>query len=640
MTTTQRLFAYLLLGLVSGRASSQIHFVASLNGAQETPAVSTPATGSGSFTLSDDLTEVGYVITYQGLSGTLSAGAHLHVAGEGRPGPVIKTLALPGDPASGRITGSWKTTDATQPLTTALVESLITGRVYVNFHTVANSGGEIRGQLKLATAVLFTVDLDGSQANPPVITTAAGTGGVILKPGLSEIEYTFAYQGLSGPLTAGGHIHVGPPGQSGPIVKAVALSGDSASNLIQGEWKVTDSVQPLTAALIDSLVAGRLYANFHTAAHPPGEIRGQLTIAGGTAFGAILSGDDEVPTVATEGRGFGYFVLDAARSRLAYAVTYFKLSGPLTAGGHFHAAGSGKIGPVVKGIATSGMPPSTTLSGVWSSSDGSNPLTAANVDSLFTKRVYVNFHTSAHPGGEIRGQVELLSGYGFTVLMDGSQDVPPAITPALGSASVVLAPGIDSVQYDVTYFGLSGTLTAGGHFHVADAGRTGPVVKTIAASGGASSATYQGSWRPSDAVQPLTETLVDSLIAGKWYINFHTAALPGGEIRGQVLFPAATTTSVDQVSSAVPLDFTLHQNYPNPFNPLTNIAFDVPRAGRIQMKVYNVIGQEVATVIDESMEPGTYTVRFDAGSLASGIYMYALLTEQGVSTVRKMVLVR
>ena len=224
--------------------------------------------------------------------------------------------------------------------------------------------------------------------------------------------------------------------------------------------------------------------------------------------------------------------------------------------------------------------------------------------------------------------------------MDGSQDVPLANTPALGSGSVVLAPGADSVQYNVTYFGLSGTLTAGGHFHVADVGRTGPVVKGIATSGGASSATYQGSWTPNDAVQPLTENLVDSLIAGKLYINFHTAAHPAGEIRGQVLFPAATTTSVDQVSSAVPLDFALHQNYPNPFNPLTTITFDVAKAGRVQMKVYNVIGQEVATILDESKEPGTYAVRFDAGSLSSGVYLYALSTEQGVSSIRKMVLVR
>ncbi len=640
MKTAQLLSFLFLLTLASGSATGQIHFVASLNGAQETPAIPTQATGTASLTLSDDFSEVQYVVTYQGLSGTLSAGAHFHVAGAGRSGPVIKAIALSGAPASGRITGSWKTTDASQPLTAALVESLMTERIYVNFHTSANSGGEIRGQVRLATAVIFTADLDGAQVNPPVGTAATGTGVVILRPGLSEVKYIFAYQGLSGPLSAGGHIHVGPPGQSGPVVKSVAFSGDSASNLIQGEWKVNDSVQPLTSALIDSLVAGRLYVNFHTSVNPAGEIRGQLKAEGGTAFGATLSGDDEVPPVLSAGAGFGYMILNAARTQLRYAVTYFKLSGSLTAGGHFHAGGSGKSGPVVKGIAISGVPSSTTISGTWTSSDATNPFRAALVDTLFMKKIYVNFHTAANPGGEIRGQLELFSGYGFTVLLDGGQEVPPVATPAVGSGSVVLAPGADSVQYNVTYAGLSGTLTAGGHFHIAGAGRTGPVAKAIATSGGAASATYQGSWTPADAVQPLTEEQIDSLIVGKWYINFHTAANPGGEIRGQVLFPSAPLTAVDEISSVIPAEFALHQNYPNPFNPLTTITFDVARAGRVQLKAYNVIGQEVATLVDEAMEPGAYRVQFDAAHLSSGLYIYALSNEYGTISVRKMLLVK
>jgi hypothetical protein len=375
--------------------------------------------------------------------------------------------------------------------------------MYVNFHTAAHPGGEMRGQLNLATAVMFRVDLDGTQEAPPVGTSANGTGRVILKPGFSELDYEFAYQGLSGPLSAGGHFHFGALGEPGPVVKTIAFSGDSSSNIVQGEWKATDPSGPLTSAVIDSLIAGKLYVNFHTTAHPGGEIRGQLKMAGGTAFGAMLQGSNEVPANASDGKGVGYFILNGLRTELRYAVTYFKLTGPLTAGGHFHVGGNGKNGPVVKGIATGGMAASATVSGTWSTTDATNPLTPALVESLFTKRVYVNFHTAANPGGEIRSQLDLLSGYGFTVLLDGAQEVPPSGSAAQGSGSVVLSPGADSVQYSVTYYGLSGTLTAGGHFHIGSPGKLGPVVKSIAFLGGAASSTYQGTWSPFDATQPL-----------------------------------------------------------------------------------------------------------------------------------------
>ncbi len=635
----KHLLLFVLLLAVSA-ASAQIHFTAILTGADEVPAVTTIANGTGSFMLNEARTELTYVITYQGLSGTLTAGGHFHLGTPGRNGSVIRNTAASGDPSSNTVSGIWKASDATQPLTPALVESLLTGRVYVNFHTAANPGGEIRGQVNLATALHFTADLDGSQEVPAVTTTAGATGYIVLNPDRSTIEYSVTYRDLSGTLTAGGHFHTGGVGANGAVVKGIGTSGDPAANFLQGQWKSTDGTQPLTPALVDSLIAGKMYVNFHTSAHPGGEIRGQLNLAGGTGFAAQLEGNKEVPAVAENGKGTGYIILNASRTSARYAVTYINLTGTLTAGGHFHPAGVGRNGPVVKGIGTSGGPASGTVSGTWNASDATQPLTPALAESLMSGRIYVNFHTAAHPGGEIRGQMDMTTGVGFTVTLDGTKEVPANVTSGRGSGFAVLNAERKDLRYGFTYYGLTGTLTAGGHFHPGGVGRNGPVVKGIATSGTAAAASVNGNWSTNDATQPLTDVLVDSILAGKVYVNFHTAANPGGEIRGQIEFPSGSATGVEQLSATVPASFELRQNYPNPFNPSTTITFDVSSAGRMTLKVFNVLGQEVATLLNEIKTPGTYATRLNGAGLPSGTYIYRLQSDAGDMQVRKMVLLK
>ncbi len=91
--------------------------------------------------------------------------------------------------------------------------------------------------------------------------------------------------------------------------------------------------------------------------------------------------------------------------------------------------------------------------------------------------------------------------------------------------------------------------------------------------------------------------------------------------------------------SAAPQSYALSQNYPNPFNPATKIDFAIPTSSQVQLKVYNVLGQEVATLVNETLTPGSHTVTFDASRFASGIYMYKLTAGSFVST-RKMVLLK
>jgi hypothetical protein len=165
-------------------------------------------------------------------------------------------------------------------------------------------------------------------------------------------------------------------------------------------------------------------------------------------------------------------------------------------------------------------------------------------------------------------------------------------------------------------------------------------VRNIAGASDPASATIADNWSMNSPAQPLTRALVDSLLAGRIYANFHTAAHPGGEIRGQVRFGSDAVTSVVPVAEALPSAFSLDQNYPNPFNPSTSIRFQVPEPGRVSLKVYSLLGQEVATLVDEVRPAGTYLATFDARALASGVYFYRLDAGHGSSLTKRMLILK
>ena len=86
-------------------------------------------------------------------------------------------------------------------------------------------------------------------------------------------------------------------------------------------------------------------------------------------------------------------------------------------------------------------------------------------------------------------------------------------------------------------------------------------------------------------------------------------------------------------------DFVLYQNYPNPFNPVTIINYTLPKDEFVILKVYDILGREVTTLVNEGKQSGTYSVNFDASNLASGIYFYTLQAGSIVKT-NKMILLR
>jgi|WetSurMetagenome_2_1015567.scaffolds.fasta_scaffold16044_1 photosystem II stability/assembly factor-like uncharacterized protein len=98
-------------------------------------------------------------------------------------------------------------------------------------------------------------------------------------------------------------------------------------------------------------------------------------------------------------------------------------------------------------------------------------------------------------------------------------------------------------------------------------------------------------------------------------------------------------TSVDNSSIEMPIGFALDQNFPNPFNPSTIISYQLPVSGDVTLKVYDVLGNEVATLVNEEKPAGSYEVKFDATGLSSGIYFYKLQVGSLVET-KKMLLLK
>lgn len=108
----------------------------------------------------------------------------------------------------------------------------------------------------------------------------------------------------------------------------------------------------------------------------------------------------------------------------------------------------------------------------------------------------------------------------------------------------------------------------------------------------------------------------------------------------QVLFNNWLATGIIQNSSIIPDKPALYQNYPNPFNPVTTIKFDIPKQSSVKIIVYDILGNQVTELVNLSnVKPGSYSVQFDAGNLASGIYLYKIIGDNFTET-KKMLVVK
>jgi hypothetical protein len=127
------------------------------------------------------------------------------------------------------------------------------------------------------------------------------------------------------------------------------------------------------------------------------------------------------------------------------------------------------------------------------------------------------------------------------------------------------------------------------------------------------------------------QTSDNSILASGWHSNYGFCL---------VKTVPYLTTGLEQKPKVITQSFSLSQNYPNPFNPITTIEFDLPKTSEVSLKVFNILGEEVATLVSGRLSTGSYSYEWSRpAGIASGVYLYRLETSGYVKT-RKMILMK
>ena len=583
---------------------------ATLNGAQEVPAVTTPARGAVSFTLNPTRDTLFISGSFSGLSGPITM-AHTHNGFRGVAGPVVTDLFrfIRGNRIQGFLTGA--------DIDRGKLDRYLRGGYYLNIHTAANMGGEIRGQIEIEKDEEFVSVLEGAQEVPPVTTDALGAGSFSLSQSQDKLKFRTVVSGLSGPITMC-HFHQGAFGVAGPVV--LDLMSFVNGNVIEGE------VTP-TPAIVTAMLAGQIYINVHTAANPGGEIRGQLIReARFLSHDSRFDGTQMVPAVTTTAKAVSFLRLNSTFDTLRIFVAHTGLSGAPASLALFQAdAGQANSGAALTTVTI----PTGTANAFAVTLTGLN---TAAVNLFLTGAVNMVLTTAANPNGEIRGQVYRLAREGYTFSMNGAQERPtPNPSTGYGSGFVSMDRDQSNVHFSMAWGGLSGPVTVG-HFHSGLRTQGGPVVFDLAPffvpSGGAA-ISAEGFWLPTNPApnnaRPFTARRALQFRRDSIYANIHTALYPGGEIRGQVLRGAKDLSIVlaTQPAALVAGSFAA---YPNPVRDAITVAFEARRAGSGTLRIEDLLGRIVATQ-DMTVRTGANRQTLALPGVAPGIYLLTIESE-------------
>ncbi|MCT4559885.1 MAG: CHRD domain-containing protein [Crocinitomicaceae bacterium] len=490
---------------------SQLMFSARMNGAQEVPAVTTDAAGVASMVLNGEMDSL-CISVYMGGFGSNLGGVHLHEGAAGTNGNVVVDLS------PFIVNGNIQVVLTGSSLPADLVQKIIEGNIYINAHTANNPNGEIRGQVKLEQDFGYRAIMNGAQEVPAVATNATGLGLFNLSLNKKKMYIWIVANGLSGAIT-GAHIHQGAIETNGGV--AVNLTGNINGNTI------IDTIDVSTVpGLIADLEAGNTYINFHTAANPNGEIRGQLTYDNAAImFDAFLNGAQEVPAVSTTATGTASFSLNSTMTAITFMVQVDGLSGAIT-GAHLHEGTAGNNGPVVVDLSTSVV--GNVMAGTITGTD----LTQELLESMLSSGIYLNIHTAANPNGEIRGQINRLAREGYTFEMNGQSEVPAVMTGASGGGMMSISRERDNAHLMVVAKEMSADIS-GAHFHEGMPGANGNVFLDLTSyfSGNAniSGAFTYLTTEDTAPFGPAQELLFRN---GNAYLNIHNMNNMNGEIRG------------------------------------------------------------------------------------------------------------
>jgi hypothetical protein len=255
-----------------------------------------------------------------------------------------------------------------------------------------------------ATAQVFTASLNGAAENPGVVTAGTGDVQIVINAAETAVSFSVSSTNLSGPVVAA-HIHIGAVGKNGPIMLPFTVgSGTLRGTLTAANLQKVPGAQTFAAAL-DAIRSGNAYVNLHTAAHPGGEVRGQLWASRTLKFfGGTLSGAQEVPSVSGSATGTAQILVDTQNQVVHYLITYSGLSGDLVAA-HIHFGDPSISGPIMIPFKVGESPIVGTLTQANFQKTDQAPTWADALNAIRTGHAYVNMHTAAHPSGEVRANL-------------------------------------------------------------------------------------------------------------------------------------------------------------------------------------------------------------------------------------------
>lgn len=257
--------------------------------------------------------------------------------------------------------------------------------------------------------------------------------------------------------------------------------------------------------------------------------------AHGQTLGAVLTGASEVPPNSNPGFGNATVTFDSTHSNISVTITVANLTSPIN-NFHIHEAPPGTNGPVVINLIGLG---GTFVNGTMT---GTFPVGAAVAQRMLQNpaNFYVNVHTEALPGGAVRGSLAYVSGGAVTYAAElrPGNEVPPTNSSAFGSAFVTFDPVNNTIAFETRASGIASPTMA--HIHRGAAGVNGPVIINFATNsaqiaGGRASGAGPISTFQSGNLQASDETaLANPVTAAGYYVNVHSTAFPGGEVRGQL----------------------------------------------------------------------------------------------------------
>ena len=587
--------------LLSAQRNGKLLFTARLSGSNEVPAVATKAKGLVTAVV------VGNEVTINGVFDSLSGpvtNCHFHKGVAGATGGTFTNFLT--NVRGNRI--YVKTT-----LTNAQISDLMEDSVYFNVHTAANPSGEIRGQMNFETDYLFTAVANGAQEVPTVTTTATAVGSFIASRVTGKITYNIVANGLSGAIT-GAHLHFGNVGVSGPVSLTLSSSGNTLSGTVA-----------VTNAIFDSLANNRMYLNIHTTANPNGEIRGQVLYAGdGIGFDGIINGAQEAPTpVTTTAMGALAANIRPNLDTLDYVI---QVNGLTPTAGHFHGGVAGAAGSVLVTFA----PPPAATPNLYS---GKVALTPSLLSAFLKDSIYANFHTTANQSGEIRGQVLSIIRTGLVSNLCGGQETPAVVTTASGAGYASIARDRADAFFDVVTNGLS-TNAGSAHIHRGAKGVMGPISipLTTFLSGNALSANgFPGVGFNTSTVP----TLMDSIVNGLSYYNFHTTANGNGEIRGQiadVLVQECLANGTFELNG----ESLTTKVYPNPMTDALSLTFESNESMNAQIVISDLLGRSMVSKNVEILRGGNQQ-EVSVRNLPNGIYFVQLRSQNRILFTEKVV---